>query len=72
MEYVVEKKGAPGRECCEVLGATFEPGKPDCNELGQWRQKLEAREDKLRYLQTAERYYYSKDWFGSERRKTPA
>ncbi len=25
-----------------------------------------------KYLQTAERYFYSKDWFGSEKRKNPA
>ncbi len=50
----------------------FEPGKPEDVTLGQWRQKLASREEKLRYLQTAERYYYGKDWFGSEKRKTPA
>jgi hypothetical protein len=25
-----------------------------------------------KYLTTAERYWYSKDWFGSEKRKNPA
>lgn len=25
-----------------------------------------------KYLTTAERYFYSKDWFGSEKRKNPA
>jgi len=25
-----------------------------------------------KYLKTAERYFYSKDWFGSEKRKNPA
>ncbi len=72
MKQVVEKKSAPGRAYCEVLGDTFEPGKPDCNDLGQWRQKLESRADKLRYVQTAERYFYSKEGFGSEKRKNPA
>ena len=56
----------------EVLGATFEEGQPDSAELGRWRQKLGNREDKLKYLQTAERYWYGKEWFGSEKRKTPA
>ena len=28
MEYKVEEKSAPGRERVEVLGATFEAGKP--------------------------------------------
>ena len=72
MEYKVEKKSAPGRGSCEVLGATFEPGKPDCNDLGLWRQKMESRAEKLRYVQTAERYFYSKEGFGSEKRKNPA
>ncbi len=72
MEYEVNKKPAPGREEVEVLGATFEKGKPEAAEPGRWRQKLESREDKLRYLQTAERYWYGKEWFGSEKRKTPA
>ena len=40
--------------------------------MGKWRQKLGSRADKLKYLRTAERYWYSKDWFGSEKRKTPA
>jgi hypothetical protein len=72
MEYEVEKKSAPGRDEVEVLGATFEEGKPDGEELGKWRQKLGSREEKLKYLQTGERYWYGKDWFGSEKRKTPA
>lgn len=56
----------------EVLGATFEKGTPDAKDLGRWRQKLESREDKIKYLQTAERYWYAEEWFGSEKRKTPA
>jgi len=72
MEYKVEKKSAPGRGEVEVLGATFEEGKPEGEELGKWRQKLESREERLKYLQTGERYWYGKDWFGSEKRKNPA
>ena len=72
MEYKVEKKSAPGREEVEVLGATFEEGKPEGKELGKWRQKLVSREEKLKYLQTGERYWYGKDWYGSEKRKNPA
>ena len=56
----------------EVLGATFEKGKPEGEEEGRWRQKLASREDKLKYLQTGERYWYGQEWFGSEKRKTPA
>jgi len=72
MEYKIEEKSAPGRDKVEVLGATFEEGKPQGEDLGKWRQKLSNREEKLKYLQTGERYWYSEDWFGSEKRKTPA
>jgi hypothetical protein len=72
MKYKVEKKKAPGREQVEVLGATFEEGKPEGEEMGKWRQKLESREERLKYLEAAERYWYSKEWYGSEKRKKPA
>ena len=63
-------KGASGEE--KVLGATFEKGKPEGEDSGKWRQKLETREEKLKYLRSGERYWYNDDWYGSERRKTPA
>ena len=63
---------AEQKEKTEVLGPTYEPGKPEGEEMGRWRQKLESREERLKYLQTGERYWYSQDWFGSEKRKTPA
>ena len=72
MEYKVDKVKAPGRDEVEVLGATYEEGTPAGEDVGRWRQKLSTREDKLKYLQTGERYWYSKDWFGSEKRKNPA
>ena len=72
MEYKIEEKSAPGRDKVEVLGETFEEGRPEGEEMGRWRQKLGSREEKLKYLQTAERYWYGKEWFGSEKRKTPA
>lgn len=69
----IEKKDAPGWGKVEVLGATFEKGQPGVGEpSGQWRFKLDNREEKLKYLRNAERYWFSKDWFGSEKRKTPA
>ena len=71
-EYQVEEKSAPNRDKVEVLGATYEKGKPEGEEMGRWRQKLEERAEKLKYLSTAERYWYGQDWFGSEKRKTPA
>jgi hypothetical protein len=53
-----------------VLGPTYEPGKPE--EPYNWRKKLKNREEMLKYLQTAERYWFSKEWYGSEKRKNPA
>jgi hypothetical protein len=72
MKYKVEKKSAPGRKEVEVLGETYEEGEPEGEEMGRWRQKLASREEKLRYLESGERYWYSKEWFGSEKRKNPA
>jgi len=72
MEYNVEKKEAPEWGEVEVLGATFEEGKPEGEELGRWRQKLGTRAEKLNYLETGERYWYGKEWYGSEKRKNPA
>ena len=72
MEYKIEKKNAPGWGEVEVLGATFEEGKPEGEEAGKWRQKLDTRQEKLKYLQTGERYWYGEEWYGSEKRRNPA
>lgn len=56
MQYKIEKKSAPGREEVEVLGATFEEGKPEGKELGKWREKLVSRQEKLKYLRSSEGY----------------
>ncbi len=68
----VQKTKAPGREEVEVLGATYEEGKPSGEMMGKWSNKLSSREETIKYLQTGQRYFYSQDWFGSERRKNPA
>jgi hypothetical protein len=70
----IEKRKAPGREEVEVLGATFEEGKPAGEAMGKWNYKLTTREETLKYLQTGQRYFYSPsgEWFGSEKRKNPA
>jgi len=57
MEYKYSKKKAPGRGEVTILGETYAPGKPESNDLGKWRQKLGTREDRLRYLQSAEWYW---------------
>ena len=66
------KKEAPGRGEVQILAETYEAGRPEGEGVGRWRQKLESRDEKLKYLQNGERYWYSNDWFGSEKRKTPA
>jgi len=72
MEYKYEKKQAPGRGDVEVLAETYEKGIPQGEDAGRWRQKLSSRANKLKYLENGERYWYGKEWFGSEKRKNPA
>ena len=44
----------------------------------EWRKNItyvnmDQQSDPIKkYLTTAERYFYSKEWFGSEKRKNPA
>jgi hypothetical protein len=54
----------------KVLGPTFEEGKPETPIM--WRQKMRSREEMLAYLKTGERYWFSDEWYGSEKRKTKA
>ena len=72
MDYKTVQKDAPGRGKVEILAETYDDGQPVGEDAGRWRQKLESRDDKMKYLQNGERYWYSDDWFGSEKRKTPA
>ena len=69
-EYQYEEKKSFDGKKVRVLGPTFEKGQPDKSE--DWRQKLRNREEKLNYLKTGERYWFNEEWFGSEKRKTPA
>lgn len=73
-EYRVEEREAPGRGKVKVLIPIYEPGKPEGEEVGKWTRKLTSREEILRYLRTAERYWHTppSEWYGSEKRKTPA
>ena len=68
-EKLIDKEGFDGKHV-KVLGSTFEPGVP--TEKEDWRVKLTGREDEVKYLKTGLRYWYSDDWYGSERRKKPA
>ena len=67
-----KQKSTPVRKKVEVLGATFEDGIPEGVGAGKWRQKLASREEKLKYLQSGERYWFGEDGYGSEKRKNPA
>jgi hypothetical protein len=64
-----EKVSFDGKKV-KVLGPTFDEGKPETPI--NWRQKLRNREEMLAYLKTGERYWFSEEWFGSEKRKTKA
>jgi hypothetical protein len=64
-----EKVSFDGKKV-KVLGPTFDDGKPEA--AINWRQKLRNRDEMLAYLKTGERYWFSEEWFGSEKRKTKA
>lgn len=67
----IEKTDFAGKKV-KVLGETFDSGSPECVGCGKdlgWRSHFKTREEKIKYLKAAERYWYNKEWFGSERRK---
>jgi len=68
-EETIEKERFDGKTV-KVLGSTFESGTP--LEKEEWRTKLTGRRDEIDYLKTGLRYWYSQDWYGSEKRKKPA
>ena len=64
-----EKVSFDGKKV-KVLGPTYDEGKPETDI--NWRQKMRNRDEMLAYLKTGERYWFSEEWFGSEKRKTKA
>lgn len=68
-EIKIKKKMHDGSEV-EILGPTYEEGTPQNPD--RWRSKLRDRKEMLAYLKTGERYWFSEDWYGSEKRKTKA
>ncbi len=64
-----EKEDFEGKKV-KVLGETYEPGKPEGS--ADWKEKFLSNEQRMGYLRSALRYWYSKDWFGSEKRKYEA
>lgn len=69
-DYVYEEKENFEGKKVSVLGSTYEKGKPE--EMVDWRAKLTTRDDVVAYLKTALRYWYSSEWYGSEKRKQEA
>jgi len=69
-DYSYEEREDYEGKKVRVLGATFEVGKPDT--MVDWRAKLSTREEAVNYLKTALRYWYSSEWYGSEKRKQEA
>lgn len=57
----------------EVLGETYDPGSPAEGDKYNWSERIGSdRGELIKFLQTGLRYWYSNDWFGSEKRKNPA
>jgi hypothetical protein len=60
----------------KILLPEYAPAKDE--DQYQWRSNInlinfgEGDAPTKRYLSTAERYFYTKEWFGSEKRKNPA
>ena len=69
-EYLYEEKEAFDGKKVKILTDTYEEGKPA--EKSDWKLKLSGKEEIKQYLSTALRYWYSKDWYGSEKRKQEA
>ena len=69
-EYSYEEKEDFEGKKVKVLGPTFEEGKPSGR--SDWREKLATREERLGYIRSAMRYWYNKEWYGSEKRKQEA
>ena len=72
MDYKhIEKEDYKGKKV-QILDETYEPGIPEtigCGKSLGWRSKLGTKESKLTYIKTAERYWYSEEWFGSEKKR---
>lgn len=68
-EKQAEKTNFEGKKV-KVFGENYEAGTP--TEPLNWRSELTTRAEQLKYLENGERYWFSKDWFGSEKRKNPA
>lgn len=69
-DYTYEEKEDFEGKKVKVLGPTYDAGKPEGS--ADWTEKLQTDNDRMNYLKSALRYWYSTDWFGSEKRKQEA
>ena len=67
----VQKNDFSGKKVT-VLDATYEQGNPETIGSGKnlgWRKNFQTRDQMLKYLMTGERYWYSNEWYGSEKKR---
>ncbi len=65
-DKIVEKKDYSGK-MVKVLDETYEPGSP--SGVDNWRKKIVDRDFNMMFLKTSQRYWYSTDWYGSEKKR---
>jgi hypothetical protein len=53
----------------EILKGSYQKGKPE--KPLDWLKKLQGKEEIIRFIKTAERYWYGES-YGSEKRRSPA
>ena len=71
-ETTIKKKRFDGSEV-EILGETYEQGEQCQGDKYNWTEKVGDDKDKImKFLESGLRYWYSDEWYGSEKRKTPA
>ncbi len=72
MEYnTILKEDYTGKRI-KVLDRTYEAGTPETVGVGEqkgWRGHFATKDEMLRYLKNGERYWYSKEWYGSEKKR---
>ncbi len=71
-DSTIKKKRFDGTEV-EILGETYEAGESQQGDKHNWIDQLgDDKGEIIKFLKTGLRYWYSDDWFGSEKRKNPA
>ena len=63
---------APSAAAVPPVASPPLPPVPSAPPRPTWTKKLASESERLGYLKTALRYWYSADWFGSEKRKQEA